>query len=243
MVALGLLVVSSAMFFRLWLGNVSRRLGWADKEAFKLIARLQNNPALAVQYQWNGQSVRRLNLQQDWTLREVYDKLLEGLRQPCSIGFVGSMNAECVYLFGRQFQNRVVPLVDARAFDRILEPPANLDFLVAVDRFAGMSAWARTAFCSSLLKKRAPTSSKILISDEKHWLRRCAALGGPRIAVNVYDADQARATAIRLWPKGGRHILDSRRWISGKIDRSNSRTFSTSKQRFFSRQKFSHQAK
>ncbi len=154
------------MFLTLWLGNISRRLGWGDKEAFKLLARLQNYHELAVQYQWNGQSVRRLNLQQDWTLREVYDKLLEGIRQPCSIGIVGSMNAECVYLFGRQFQNRVVPLVDARAFDRILEPPANLDFLVAVDKFAGMSAWATAHGFQQVFEATGP-KGVLLVAFEK----------------------------------------------------------------------------
>ncbi len=167
MAALGLLVVSSAMFFTLWLGNVSRRLGWGDKEAFKLIARLQNHHELAVQYQWDGQAVCRLKMQEDYTFREIYEKLLEGLRQPCSIGFVGFMNAECVYLFGRQFQNRVVPLVDSRAFDRILEPPADLDFLIAVDKFAGMSAWAAAHGFQQVFEATGPNGVLLVALEKK----------------------------------------------------------------------------
>ena len=167
MAALGLLVVSSAMFLTLWLGNISRRLGWGDKEAFKLLARLQNYHELAVQYQWNGQAVSQLKMQEGYTFREIYDKLLEGLRQPCSIGFVGSMNAECAYLFGRKFQNRVVPLVDSRAFDRILEPPANLDFLVAVDRFAGMSAWAAAHGFQQVFEASGPNGVMLVAFEKK----------------------------------------------------------------------------
>jgi hypothetical protein len=77
------------------------------------------------------------------------------------------MNAESVYLFGRQFQNRVVPLVDSRALDRILEPPANLDFVVTVDRFAGMSAWAAAHGFQQVFEASGPNGVMLVAFEKK----------------------------------------------------------------------------
>lgn len=142
--ALLLLLVSAAMFSTFWLGNVSRKLGWHGSGMARLMARLQNNHVLPVQCQWQGQPARELIMQEDYTYREIYDELLAGIQQPGTFGLIGNLNAECNFLFGRRFQNRVVPLVDSRASDRIIEPAEGLDYLVAVDKFAEAGEWAET---------------------------------------------------------------------------------------------------
>ena len=141
-IALTLLVVSSAMFSTFWLGNVSRKQGWHGQGFSKWIARLQNSHVQPVQIQWDAKPGRELAMQEDYTYRELYEELLTGMRQPGTVGLIGHMNAECNFLFGRQFQNRVVPLVDSRASDRIIEPAEDLDYLVAVDKFSEAGRWA-----------------------------------------------------------------------------------------------------
>ena len=141
LLALGLLLVSSAMFFTFWLGHVSRRHGWSDKPSLKWIARLQNDHAMLARYQWKDQQPRDLVIREDYSSREIYQVLLAGINQPCTIGFVGHQDSDMTYLFGPGYRNRVVPLVDARNPGPLIEPPLNLDYLVAADRFSSIRPW------------------------------------------------------------------------------------------------------
>jgi hypothetical protein len=142
--ALALLAVSCAMFFTFWLGHVSRRHGWSDRPSLHWIVRLQNDHAMLAHYQWKDQAPCDLTIREDYSMREIYQVLLAGMRQPCAIGFVGHQDSDSTYLFGSRYQNRVVPLVDARNPGALIEPPSNLDYLAAADRFSTIRPWAAT---------------------------------------------------------------------------------------------------
>jgi len=169
--ALGLLVVSSAVFFTFWLGHVSRRLGWSGHPSLKWIAKLQNDHGILLRYQWNDQAPCDLNVREDYTYREIYQKLVEGIRQPCRIGFVGHENSECVFLFGARFQNRVIPMVDGRSPDRLLEPPSDLDYLVAADRFASIRPWAAAHGFEEVFKATS-AKGEMLVLFQKPQVRQ-----------------------------------------------------------------------
>jgi hypothetical protein len=143
--AVGLLMMVSAIFFVYLSGVVSRRLDLRDGALFKAIAKLQNQHATLLRYRWNDQPTREVVQREDFTLREVYTVVLGGFRQPCTIGFIGNENSQCLYLFGNQAQNRIVPLVDAREEEQIMEAPTpELDYVVAADRFDRAKTWAET---------------------------------------------------------------------------------------------------
>jgi hypothetical protein len=162
MAALGLLLVSAVMFLTFWLGHLSRRLGWSERRSFALISRLQNSHGTTFQYQWRDQPACQLVVQEDYTYRETYEKLLEGMRQPSTIGFIGHSNSECNFLFGKKFQNRVIPLVDSRSPDRILEPASQLDYLVVVDNFAPSTAWAKAHAFEQIFEARSDQEPVVL---------------------------------------------------------------------------------
>jgi hypothetical protein len=141
--ALALLLLSSTMFVTFWTGHISRRMGWSDRPFLKPLSRLQNNHSGTVHYQWTGQLPGEFQQREDYSFREVYAKMFEGLHQPCTLGFIGNPNQQCLELFGPSSQNRVFPLVDSRADDKVMEPPADLDYVVAVDKFSQLSDWAK----------------------------------------------------------------------------------------------------
>jgi hypothetical protein len=143
--ALGLLMVVSAVFFVYLSGVVSRRLDRSDGAFFKAIAKLQNQHATLLHYRWDDKPAREVIRREDFNLHEVFAIVLAGFRQPCTIGFIGNENSECLYLFGQQAQNRIVPLVDAREEEQIMEAPtAEIDYVVAADRFERAKTWAET---------------------------------------------------------------------------------------------------
>ncbi len=164
--ALVLLLVSAAMFLTLWFGNVSRRLGWQDHPAARVIARLQNYHRMPVQYKWRDQPPCDFFAEEDYTYREIYERFLAGINQPCHLGIVGFMNAECAWLFGSRFQNRVIPLVDARTFEAINDPPEDLDFVVAVDKFSEIGPWAERHGFKPIFEASS-AGNKLLLGFEK----------------------------------------------------------------------------
>jgi hypothetical protein len=118
-------------------------MGWSERPGFRLISRLQNNHTATVKYQWKGQAGLEFQQKEDYSNREIYDRLFEGLRQPCTIAFIGRYNDQCLELFGQESKNLVIPLVDCRAEDTILEPPPDVDYVVAANMFSQAEDWAR----------------------------------------------------------------------------------------------------
>jgi hypothetical protein len=143
-VALGLLILTSAMLSVYWAGLVSRRIGRTEGAFFKAISKLQNDHATVLRCQWEGQPPRELIRREDYNHREIDAAILAGLQQPCALGFIGDENSECLYLFGKAAQNRIVPLVDASNEDQIMNVPIDdLDYVVAADKFKQAKAWAQ----------------------------------------------------------------------------------------------------
>jgi hypothetical protein len=141
--ALLLLFLSSTMFLTFWVGQISRRMGWSERPSLQFLARLQNNHTATVRYQWKGQAPAQFQQREDYSYREVYAKLLEGLHRPCALGFVGNANQQCLELFGADSKNKVVPLVDSRNENDLIDPPSDLQYIVAVDKFSELDNWAK----------------------------------------------------------------------------------------------------
>ncbi|MGD1018012.1 MAG: hypothetical protein ABSA12_01710 [Verrucomicrobiia bacterium] len=141
--ALGLLVPSCAMFQIMHLGELApQRNPAVENGVFKAVSRLQNNHARSVEYNWGNQAAEKLLLREDYSSREVYQKLFEGIPQPTVFGFVGGPNSASYYLFGADFRNKVVPLLDARRPTELLEPPENVEYLVFGEYDPERGEWA-----------------------------------------------------------------------------------------------------
>jgi hypothetical protein len=128
---------------------------------------------MAIRYHWQNEPEHELSLREDYSYTEVFKMLLERLRQPCTIGFAAGMgplyniNSECGALFGRHFQNRVVPLVDCRSQDRLLDPAVALQYLVATDKFTEMKAWAEARGFRPLFEATGPRGEIVLAWEKR----------------------------------------------------------------------------
>jgi hypothetical protein len=132
--AFGLLSLSMLLLLVNDLSLVGRRVdSGATNPLFVLVQRLCKNHDLQAQYQWQNQPPQPMLIREDYTSREVCRKFLEGIPQPCTMGLIGNYNTESFYLFGREFQNRVVPLVDARNLNQLLEPPCDGRYIVDLE--------------------------------------------------------------------------------------------------------------
>jgi hypothetical protein len=130
-VALGLLLLSTVMFLTYDLSMVGRRLGGADGNIlFRMITRLEKNHSVTFEYQWQDRAPQKLQVHEDYTTREICQEFLEGITQPTVIGFVGGVNSDARWLFGRGWRNKIIPLVDDRNPDKLLEPPKDVEYLV-----------------------------------------------------------------------------------------------------------------
>ena len=129
--ALGLLLLSMVMFLTSDLSMVGRRFGGAAENVlFKMITRLGKEHSITFKYQWQGQAPQELLVHEDYTSREICQKFLEGIAHPTVIGFAGGVNSDVRWLFGRDLGNKIIPLIDDRKPDKLLEPPENVEYLV-----------------------------------------------------------------------------------------------------------------
>ncbi|HUS36381.1 MAG TPA: hypothetical protein VM680_13605 [Verrucomicrobiae bacterium] len=141
--ALFLLFITAALVSVYSIGLSARRLDLAERPLFRKIATLQNDRSYLVRYQWAGKEAREYRVREDYTQREIHRLILSGLQQPATIGVIGHGNTESVYLFGDRFQNRIVPLVDCREEQKILDLPAkDLDYVIVLDKFDVAKTWA-----------------------------------------------------------------------------------------------------
>ena len=164
--ALGLMPAIAAIYFVYWSGLVSRRTGRTDGAFFKTIAKLQKDRLTVLRYQWKGQPERELLRREPHTYREVYDGVLQGLKQPCTIGFIGDENTECLYLFGDRAQNRIIPLVDASNEDHILDAPTGgCDYIVAADLFEEAKQWAEARGFEQILTCSGPQGEIVRVFE------------------------------------------------------------------------------
>jgi hypothetical protein len=142
--ALFLLLITAALVFVYSIGMVARRLDIADRPVVNKIARLQNDRSYIARYHWAGKDPAELRVREDYTQREIHKLILSGLQQPATIGIIGHGNTESLYLFGHRFQNRLVPLVDCREEEKILDLSAkDLDYIVVLDKFDAAKTWTQ----------------------------------------------------------------------------------------------------
>lgn len=149
--ALVILGMSVAALSFYCIGTAARRLdavlplpGW--------VVRLQNAHQQTVQIELPGQPRESLLVKEDYTRREIYERMWRELPQPTVVGMVGNYDSEFYYLFGCGFVNRVVSLRDTRVPDALLAPPADLQILVLADDTAECEAWARARHFEPVLQ-------------------------------------------------------------------------------------------
>jgi len=145
MMALAVLLLSTVMFVTYDLSMVGRRFDTSIQDGlFRKILRLGTEHGMTVEYQWGDQPPQTFFTREDYTSRSICQKFLEHVPSPAVIGFVGDVNGEIVWLFGPGYRNRVIPLVDDRKPDELLEPPADVDYLLFAERQRrpGADAWA-----------------------------------------------------------------------------------------------------
>jgi hypothetical protein len=142
-VALCLLIATSGILSIFWLGAIARRLDIADRAGFDKIARLQNDHSFTLRYQWAKEPPREQRIREGYSNREVHKLILNGVQQPATLGVIGHGNTESIFLFGERFQNRIIPLVDCRHEDVILNRGADdIDYIISVDKFPESKIWA-----------------------------------------------------------------------------------------------------
>jgi len=143
MAALAVLLVSTMMFVTYDLSMVGRRFDTSTRDSvFRKILRLGTEHGMTVEYQWDDQPSQTFFTREDYTSRSICQKFLEHIPSPTVIGFVGDVNAPTEWLFGPGYRNTIIPLVDDRKPDQLLEPPASVEYLLFAERRPGADAWA-----------------------------------------------------------------------------------------------------
>jgi hypothetical protein len=113
----------------------------------KFFSKIGKPPPWKVECRWGNEAPRQALIHEPYNGRETALLFLQRARHPAVIAFAGSFESQAYGFFGPDFSNRILPLVDCREPDRLLDPPANADYLVfpqnsAIDP-ATQTAWAR----------------------------------------------------------------------------------------------------
>jgi hypothetical protein len=83
-----------------------------------------------VEYQWGDEAPQKAMIYEPYSSREIALMFLQKARHPAVVGFAGGVLSDAYYFFGPDLSNRIVPLVDFRQPEQLLEPPANADYLI-----------------------------------------------------------------------------------------------------------------
>ena len=97
------------------------------------VAKIQRNRSWPLTFHWTGEAPESVVFSEDYTRREVYESLLLRIPNPAVIGCIGGVNAEFYGLFGRKFQNRLIPLNDCRNQEAIFNPSPDVQFIALED--------------------------------------------------------------------------------------------------------------
>jgi hypothetical protein len=109
-------------------------------------SRIGKRPTVEVECQWGNEAPQKALLHEPYNSREIALMFLQRARHPAVIAFAGGFLSDAYYFFGPDFSNRIVPLVDCRHPEQLLDPPVNADYLVfpqnsAIDPVK-QNAWA-----------------------------------------------------------------------------------------------------
>lgn len=112
----------------------------------QFLFRLGKQPRMRIECQWDDETPQEALLHEPYNSREIALLFLQRARHPAVIAFAGGFLSDAYFFFGPDFSNRILPLMDCRKPDRLLDPPANADYLVfprnsAIDP-ATQTAWA-----------------------------------------------------------------------------------------------------
>ena len=141
--ALAVLLASTMVLVTYDLSMVGRRFETAVQDSlFRKILRLGTEHGTTIEYQWDNQPPQTFFTREDYTSRSICLKFLEHVPSPTVIGFAGGVNAETDWLFGPGYRNKVVPLVDDRKPDQLMEPPTDVEYLLFAERLPGTDTWA-----------------------------------------------------------------------------------------------------
>lgn len=140
--ALLLLSGSCVFFFVHDLSLLGRRVESGQTLVFRCIYRFTNDHSSWVEYTTEDGGRRDLQLKEDYTQREILLALMKSIPPGSIIAFSGDVNFESYYLFGRRFENQLIPLCDCRNPDQLLEPGPEVQYLVFAPCSPTQKAWA-----------------------------------------------------------------------------------------------------
>ena len=144
--ALLLVILSSLVFLVFDAGMMERRFAALDgNRFFKKLAGVGKQHAFTVTCQWTNQPPQELIIREDYSDRQIQQKFLEQVGHASVIAFVGGVNSDTYYLFGRDFSNTVIALNDSRNPGPLLPPPGNAEYLIFGEHYdidADKIAWA-----------------------------------------------------------------------------------------------------
>ena len=144
--ALLLVIFSSMLFLTFDSGMMARRFASPDdNRILKKLIEFGRHHSFTAEYQWVNEPAHDLFIGEDYCSRQIPQKFMERVDRATVIAFVGGVNSEAYYLFGRDFSNTVIPLNDSRNPGRLLSPPENAKYLVFGERCkidADKVAWA-----------------------------------------------------------------------------------------------------
>lgn len=144
--ALLMVIFSSLVFLTFDSGMITRRFASFDNNRFlKKLTEFGRQHSFKVEYQWMNEPPQDLVIREDYSVRQIAQKFLERVNHAAVIAFVGGVNSDMYYLFGRDFSNAVIPLNDSRNPGQLLPPPKNAKYLVFGEHYkidADKIAWA-----------------------------------------------------------------------------------------------------
>ena len=131
-IALTMLLASSSLYTSGMMVTVAQRAEIASSHrVFTFLLRQLPDKSVTSFYHWKKDPVQKsVGREARFSNREFYAALLRHLPEATTIGVVGGPNTVVVWLFGPRYQNRIIPLVDCRRPDSVLDPPEDCRFVV-----------------------------------------------------------------------------------------------------------------
>jgi hypothetical protein len=102
----------------------------------KFFPKIGKHQSWEVECQWENEAPQKAIIYEPFSSREIALMFLQKARHPAVVGFAGGVFSDAYYFFGPDLSNRIVPLVDFRQPEQLLEPPAQADYLVFAQNFA-----------------------------------------------------------------------------------------------------------
>ena len=113
----------------------------------QLLLKLGKQPRVVMEYRWANEVSQKAFRHEPYNNREIALMFLSHAKHPAVIAFAGGSCSDAYYFFGPDLSNRIMPLVDIRYPEQLLEPASNADYLVFPQNSAidpeKQNVWAR----------------------------------------------------------------------------------------------------